>query len=134
MADHLSQNAFSRIASVDPDFNLFSIFVPDVLHEFELGVWKAAFIHLLRILCAEGGNAIQKLNERYVLQSLSLCFMQCLCYLNDSRYRHVPTFSNKIRRFSNNASGMKRLAARNFEDLLQVCRNLNITLKLRTLH
>lgn len=41
------------------------MFVPNLLHEFELGVWKAVFTHLLRILYAAGGDAIQKLNERY---------------------------------------------------------------------
>jgi hypothetical protein len=37
------------------------------------------------------------------------------------RYRKVPTFSGTIRQFNSNASGMKKLAARDFEDLLQVC-------------
>lgn len=37
------------------------------------------------------------------------------------RYRQMPTFgSSTIRMFSNNASEMKKLAARDFEDLLQV--------------
>jgi hypothetical protein len=37
-------------------------------------------------------------------------------------YRHVPTFGrDTIRRFHKNASAMKKLAARDFEDLLQVC-------------
>lgn len=37
------------------------------------------------------------------------------------RYRQVPTFGrDTIRRFSKNASDMKRIAARDFEDLLQV--------------
>lgn len=40
------------------------MFVIDLLHEFELGVWKAIFIHLLRILHAQGGTVIQDLNER----------------------------------------------------------------------
>lgn len=38
--------------------------VPDFMHEFELGVWKALLTHLLRILYANGGDAIQELNER----------------------------------------------------------------------
>lgn len=42
------------------------MFVVDMLHEFELGVWKAIFTHLLRLLYAQGGNGIMKLNERYV--------------------------------------------------------------------
>lgn len=45
-------------------------------------------------------------------------------YLSDyyhSSYRKMPTFGrDTIRKFNNNASGMKKLAARDFEDLLQV--------------
>ena len=41
-------------------------------------------------------------------------------------YRQVPTFGkDTIRRFSGNASAMKKLAARDFEDLLQVSHNYN---------
>ncbi|KIK32452.1 hypothetical protein CY34DRAFT_45100, partial [Suillus luteus UH-Slu-Lm8-n1] len=80
-------------------FNMFKLWVVDQLHEFELGSWKALFTHLMRILHAVGGTAIQKLNERY---------------------RAVPTFGRgTIRRFHTNASAMKKLAARDFEDLLQ---------------
>jgi hypothetical protein len=43
------------------------MFVPDLLHEFELGVWKAVFTHLLRIVYACGENKIQTLNSRYVV-------------------------------------------------------------------
>jgi len=42
------------------------MFIPDLLHEFELGVWKAFFIHMMRILYAIGQDAIQELNFRYV--------------------------------------------------------------------
>jgi hypothetical protein len=38
------------------------------------------------------------------------------------RFRAIPTFGrDTIRRFANNVSEMKKLAARDFEDLLQVC-------------
>ena len=40
------------------------MFVPDLLHEFELDVWKAIFTHLMRNLYANGQNSIQQLNER----------------------------------------------------------------------
>jgi len=40
------------------------MFVVDLLHEFELGVWKTTFTHLLRILYAQGGDIIPQLNER----------------------------------------------------------------------
>jgi hypothetical protein len=43
-------------------------------------------------------------------------------------YRQMPTFgSSTIRKFSNNASEMKKLAARDFEDLLQVRTLLAVT-------
>lgn len=42
------------------------MFVVDEMHEFEIGVWKAKFTHLMHILHAAGGNAIQNLNARYV--------------------------------------------------------------------
>ena len=40
--------------------------VVDVLHEFELGVWKALFTHLIRILYAEKphGELVKELNNR----------------------------------------------------------------------
>ncbi|KAK2459861.1 hypothetical protein APHAL10511_008125 [Amanita phalloides] len=79
--------------------NHYDLFVPDLMHEFELGVWKATFTHLLRILVANGGQGIQMLNKRY---------------------RDVLTFGcTTIRRFGENVSSMKKLAARDFEDLLQ---------------
>lgn len=38
-----------------------------------------------------------------------------------TRYRQVPTFGKDvIRKFSSNTSEMKRLAARDYEDILQV--------------
>ncbi|KAK6966961.1 hypothetical protein R3P38DRAFT_3438665 [Favolaschia claudopus] len=68
------------------------------MHAFELGVFKAFFIHLLRILYAHGDAAISKLNERF---------------------RMVPTFGRStIRRFTQNTSALKKLAAWNYEDIL----------------
>ena len=44
-----------------------------------------------------------------------------LIQLKYFRYRLVPTFGcNTIRKFSDNVSGLTKLAARDFEDLLQV--------------
>jgi hypothetical protein len=42
--------------------------VVDLLHEFELGVWKALFTHLIRILhaAAPHGDLVAKLDKRYV--------------------------------------------------------------------
>ncbi|KJA20593.1 hypothetical protein HYPSUDRAFT_101131, partial [Hypholoma sublateritium FD-334 SS-4] len=90
-------NAFSILSKFGFDYH--DMLVVDFMHEFELGVWKALFKHLLRILFVHGGLAISTLNERY---------------------RAVPTFGRStIRRFTENASAMKKLAARNYEDLLQ---------------
>ena len=46
----------------------------DLLHEFELGVWKALFVHLIRILVAQGGTAIQEFNGRYVTLPYSVLY------------------------------------------------------------
>ena len=46
--------------------------VIDLLHEFELGVWKALFIHLLRILEAADKTLLNKLDHWYVQYSI-LC-------------------------------------------------------------
>ncbi|EED83844.1 predicted protein [Postia placenta Mad-698-R] len=64
-------------------FNVYAMLVPDLMHEHELGVWKAVLTHLLRILYAQGQGRIQELNRR-------------------------------------NVSGLKKLAARDYEDILQV--------------
>ncbi|THU90004.1 hypothetical protein K435DRAFT_676718 [Dendrothele bispora CBS 962.96] len=44
--------------------NFFLMFVPDVLHEIELGVWKAILTHLIRILFAYGNDTVQELDAR----------------------------------------------------------------------
>jgi hypothetical protein len=40
------------------------------MHEFELGVWKALFIHLLRMLNAADKALVHELDRRYVNRSL----------------------------------------------------------------
>ena len=76
--------------------------VIDLMHEFELGIWKAFFTHLIHILSAtEAGDIlVSELNRHY---------------------RMVLTFGHDtIRKFASNTSEMKRMAARDFEDVLQV--------------
>ncbi|KIJ65737.1 hypothetical protein HYDPIDRAFT_87228 [Hydnomerulius pinastri MD-312] len=94
-----TSNAFSeRLQNLG--FNFFCMLVVDLLHEFELGVWKAILTHLLCMLESLRESKIHEL---------------------DRRYRQVPTFGrDTIRRFASNSSEMKRMAARDFEDLLQV--------------
>ena len=35
------------------------------MHEFELGVWKALFLHLIRILDSVDGSLITEMDNRY---------------------------------------------------------------------
>ncbi|KJA25469.1 hypothetical protein HYPSUDRAFT_94104, partial [Hypholoma sublateritium FD-334 SS-4] len=92
-----TENAFSERLSCF-GFNFFAIFLVDFMHEFELGVWKKVFIHLLRMLeCVPGAT-----NEL------------------DRRFRSIPTFGrDSIRRFSSSVSELKQLGARDYENLLQ---------------
>ncbi|KIM51114.1 hypothetical protein SCLCIDRAFT_33728 [Scleroderma citrinum Foug A] len=72
--------------------------VVDLLHEFELGVWKVIFTHLLRLLDAAKQGRVHELNRHYC---------------------QVPTFSwDTIQCFRSNSSKMKKMAARDFKDLL----------------
>jgi hypothetical protein len=41
--------------------------MPDLLHEFELGVWKVVFTHLMCILHPVGRGALSTLNQWCVL-------------------------------------------------------------------
>ncbi|KIJ58675.1 hypothetical protein HYDPIDRAFT_73386, partial [Hydnomerulius pinastri MD-312] len=70
-----------------------------LLHEFELSVWKVVFIHLLQILDSLKGSVLSEL---------------------DHHYRQVPTFGHDtIQCFRQSVSELKRMAAHDFEDLLQ---------------
>jgi hypothetical protein len=57
------QNAFSsKLAQFG--FCLYTMLVVDLMHEFELGVWKAVFIHLLRILDCQDEARKYELDRR----------------------------------------------------------------------
>lgn len=50
--------------------------VVDLMHEFELGVWKQLFAHLIRILDTVKGTAVRPspttlLNQRYELHAIT---------------------------------------------------------------
>ena len=96
---------------------VFDLFVVDLMHEFELGVWKAVLTHLIRILYTLGPGVITEFDRRYANQ----CPFGFFQGFNRHRFRQVPTYGlDTIRKFSNNVSEMKKLAARDFEDILQV--------------
>jgi hypothetical protein len=48
---------------------MFSMFLPDLMHDFELGGWRALFIHLLRILDSIDPNLLTEVDRRYVRHS-----------------------------------------------------------------
>ncbi|CAE6402750.1 unnamed protein product [Rhizoctonia solani] len=75
-------------------------YVPTLLHEIELGVWKSLFQHLIRLLHLGGSRTIVEFNKRF---------------------RSVSTFGSTIRMFLDDVASMGRLAARDFEDILQCC-------------
>jgi len=47
-----------------PGLDLYSLLTVDLLHEFELGVWKALLTHILRILTAHSADAINEFDRR----------------------------------------------------------------------
>ena len=57
----IQQNAFHTSF---PDLDTFSLFVVDLMHEFELGVFKDFLIHLLRLLHACGPATIAEFDRR----------------------------------------------------------------------
>jgi hypothetical protein len=62
------QSAFSvRISPVDATFNFFRMFAPDLMHEFELGVWKSVYSQLIRLLNALGEHLVAELNHRSIV-------------------------------------------------------------------
>lgn len=100
------------------------LFVIDLMHEFELGVFKALFIHLIRICYAIGPHAVQILNERLAILRSRYQFV----IDPYARFRRVPKFGcYTIRKFTKDASALKQMAACDFEDLLQVRDLDNVT-------
>jgi hypothetical protein len=93
--------------------------VVDLLHEFELGVFKSVFKHLIRLLYVINNESVVLLNERYVFIS-----MVASTDADDPSifsFHSIPSFGKGgIRRFPSNISKVKQRAARHFEDILQV--------------
>jgi hypothetical protein len=76
-----NQNAFSEKLS-PVGFNFFLMFVVDLMHEFELGVWKALFIHLIRILTSVDKSLVHDLDRRCVCILLAGCVVLILIALS----------------------------------------------------
>ena len=58
------QNAFStRLAPFE--FNLYPMLVVDLMHEFEQGVWKNIFTHLIHMIHASNPALVYEMDRRY---------------------------------------------------------------------
>lgn len=96
---NVTQNAFSdklcRLA-----FNLFAMLVVDLLHEFELGVWKAIFTHLLRMLQSLEESKVHELDRRFAPISDFATVSSCPSDIGKSRHLDAILFdaSLKMRR------------------------------------
>ncbi|TEB04049.1 hypothetical protein FA13DRAFT_1807685 [Coprinellus micaceus] len=97
----LAPTAFSR-CGVPVD--MADALVVDILHEFEIGVWKTLYIHLIRMLESLTGRETDVFGCRTRFTGTGLFPL---------------TVNDTIRKFPLNASEMKRKAARDYEDLLQ---------------
>jgi len=96
-------------------FDFHQMLAPDLMHEFEIGEWKTLLRHLVRMLESLKGTQIQELNWRYAAQTSHYSANSKL------RYRQIHPFGrDTIRRFWYNVSDLSQLAARDYEDLLQV--------------
>ncbi|KIO30648.1 hypothetical protein M407DRAFT_20363 [Tulasnella calospora MUT 4182] len=97
-----TENAFSEALFANFEFNFFRMLVVDLMHEFELGVWKAVLVHLIRMLHTLGKDSVNEFNQRF---------------------RHIGNFGRStIRSFAYmNTSDLKNWAARTYEDCLQCC-------------
>lgn len=87
------------------------------MHEFELGLWKAVFTHLIHILYAvdPSGQLVAQLDGQYVDTVLSPMFS-----IYSNIIQLLAGTCGVIRRFSTNISEINRLAACDFKDLFQV--------------
>ncbi|KIM70496.1 hypothetical protein SCLCIDRAFT_18613 [Scleroderma citrinum Foug A] len=81
------------------NFDVFSILVVDIMHEFELGVLKSVLKHLIRILYAINPSLVSTVNERYSII--------------------LPFGIDGIHCFPSNTAEMRQRVTRHFEDMLQ---------------
>ncbi|KAH8834403.1 hypothetical protein DL96DRAFT_1580429, partial [Flagelloscypha sp. PMI_526] len=92
-------SAFS--SRLEPEgFDFYELFVVDFMHEVELGVIKQVMTHIVRMLECLGGGRVTELNRRF---------------------RSAPTFGRDIiRKFSNDVCSFKKMAARDYEDMIEI--------------
>jgi hypothetical protein len=59
----LYQDAFSTLLG-DLGLDVFRLLVPDILHEFGVGIWKAVFTHLIRMFQSINEELVYELDQR----------------------------------------------------------------------
>jgi hypothetical protein len=68
----------------DSRFFMYLMLVVDFMHDWELGVWKALLIHLIRLVTAQSVAAVQTLDFRCALpmqqESPTDCFLDFATY------------------------------------------------------
>ena len=82
----IGQNAF--VDRLGDDFDLSQMLVVDFMHEFELGIWKSFFTHLIRILytAQPDGNLVETLNEQYLFFfQILICLLSFIFVLDTAR-------------------------------------------------
>ena len=67
-ANHRRKNAFMNCI---PGPNIYPLLTVNLLHEVELGVWKALFTHIIRILSVHPSEAVNELDRRCPLQQVN---------------------------------------------------------------
>jgi hypothetical protein len=90
----LYKNAFAeKLASFS--FDPYAMLVVDLMHEFELGVWKSTLIHIIRLLhaAAPGGHMVAEFNARYAIVVFSFHLLELEKVPANSNIwpRHYPT-------------------------------------------
>ena len=84
------------------------------MHEFELGVWKSLLTHLVCILHSLGPKYVQEFNSQYV----PINTPRLINWI--SFWQVAPFGHSTIHCFTHNVAELKKLAAQDFEDILQV--------------
>ena len=62
------------------------MFVVDLMHEFELGVWKSVFTHLIRMLVSLPGNVVNEFNLRCVSDFFTIDGVFNSAFLDTARF------------------------------------------------
>ncbi|KAG8971132.1 hypothetical protein FRC05_011501 [Tulasnella sp. 425] len=97
-----TENAFSTALCEEFGFNFFGILVVDLMHKFELGVWKAVLVHLIWMLYTLGKDAVNEFNHQFrTIGNFGRSTLRSFAYMN--------------------VTDLKNWAARTYEDCLQCC-------------